>query len=146
VFVYNQTSKSESKFETPTFLISSSSYPYTDKPSAPLDLSISDITSTTCIFHWQPPKDNGGSDIIQYVVEKREANRRSWNKVATSATLELTIPNLTKNTQYLFCVAAENDVGTGEFAEMTEPITAKETFSMCLMDLFFIFTNTQILT
>lgn len=101
-----------------------------DKPSAPLDLSVSDITSNSCVFHWQPPKDNGGSEIKEYVVEKREANRRSWNKVDTSATLELTIPNLVKNTQYLFRVAAQNDVGIGEFAEMTEPVTAKETFSM----------------
>lgn len=89
--------------------------------------------ATSCVLHWQPPKDNGGSDIIQYIVEKREANRRSWNKVSTSTTLELTIPNLVKNTQYLFRVAAENDVGIGEFAELPEPVTAKEGFGKCYM-------------
>lgn len=82
----------------------------------------------SCVLHWQPPKDNGGSDIKKYVVEKREANRRSWNKVDTSATLELKIPKLTKNVQYVFRVAAENDVGIGEFAELPEPITAKDSF------------------
>jgi titin len=100
-----------------------------DKPSAPQDLSVTDIMVDSCIMHWQPPKDNGGCEIKQYVVEKREANRRSWNKVDTTATLELTITKLTKNIQYVFRVAAENDVGVGEFAELPEPVTAKETFS-----------------
>jgi hypothetical protein len=41
----------------------------------------------------------------------------------------MTIPKLTKNIQYVFRVAAENDVGIGEFAELPEPVTAKDTFS-----------------
>lgn len=101
---------------------------FSDKPSAPQDLSVTDVTAESCVFHWQTPKDDGGCEIKQYVVEKREANRRSWNKVATSATLEMTIPKLTKNVQYVFRVAAENEVGVGEFAELPEPVTAKDSF------------------
>lgn len=101
---------------------------YLDKPSAPVDVSADNITAESCDLHWQPPKDNGGCEIKQYVIEKREANRRSWNKVGTSATLEMTIPKLTKNIQYVFRVAAENEVGIGEFAELPEPVTAKDTF------------------
>ena len=37
-------------------------------------------------------------------------------------------PKLVENGQYLFRVFAENDVGIGEAVEITQPITAKNTF------------------
>ena len=110
---------------------------HTDKPSAPQNLSVTEVTSESCVFHWETPADNGGCEIKQYVIEKREANRRSWNKVGTVVTLEMTITKLVKNTTYVFRVAAENEVGVGEFAELPEPVTAKETFSESCLSLLY---------
>ena len=86
------------------------------------------MSAESCTLHWQPPKDNGGSDIKQYIIEKREANRRTWNKIGTTAELEFVAPKLVEKNQYVFRVFAENDVGIGEAVELTEPVVAKNTF------------------
>ena len=101
---------------------------FTDKPGAPEELSVSDITAESCTLHWQPPKDNGGSDIRDYIIEKREANRRSWNKIGTTSDLEFVVPKLIEKNQYVFRVFAENEVGVGEATELKEAVTAKNTF------------------
>ena len=61
----------------------------------------------------------------------REALRRSWNRAGyveahESLTYEATA--LTQGQQYSFRVAAENEVGLGEFVEMKQSVTAKSQF------------------
>jgi hypothetical protein len=36
---------------------------------------------------WNPPKDNGGADITNYVVEKKELRSAAWQKVQVSLSL-----------------------------------------------------------
>lgn len=62
-----------------------------DKPSAPQDLTVSDITATTMKLMWAPAKDDGGSALTHYVVEKRDANRVHWSIVSDSV-------------KFLFCI------------------------------------------
>lgn len=46
-----------------------------DKPGPPEGpLEASDMTPETCSLSWKPPKDDGGSSITNYVVEKQDAN------------------------------------------------------------------------
>ena len=80
---------------------------------------------------WELPEDNGGSDITKYHVEVRESLRHSWQRVSTVGAddaLEHTSTHLMVGQQYMFRVAAENDVGVSDYAELAKPVLAKSKF------------------
>lgn len=79
-------------------------------------------------MNWSPPEDNGGAEVIGYVLERREVNKRSWTKVSKPTELEFTDEGLTTGTNYVYRVAAENEVGVGEFNEMDKAVTPKSAF------------------
>lgn len=79
-------------------------------------------------LRWLPPADNGGGDILRYIVEKRDATRRSWQKVGETKNLEITADKLVEGNQYFFRVFAENEYGVSEPVELPEPVTAKNQF------------------
>ena len=76
-------------------------------------------------MRYDAPKDNGGSDITGYIIERREGTRLTWNATAEVTTMSYTAENLKEGQQYTFRVAAENEVGVGEFVEMPEAVTPK---------------------
>ena len=78
---------------------------------------------------WSKPKDDGGSPITEYVIEKREALRMMWKSVGSTSDTEFTVGRLTEGTQYVFRVAAENKVGVGAFVETSKGIAAKSPHS-----------------
>ncbi len=47
-----------------------------DHPTGPIRVIRG--TRNMLAIHWQPPKDNGGSPIEKYRIEKREADRSHW--------------------------------------------------------------------
>ncbi|ELT96015.1 hypothetical protein CAPTEDRAFT_56090, partial [Capitella teleta] len=96
-----------------------------DKPSPPMNLTVTDFSEATISLKWDLPEDDGGSEITGYVIEKRESNKRTWTKVSETTDMELTCSELTKNSQYIFRVAAQNESGVSEFVALTQPITAK---------------------
>ena len=89
------------------------------------------VTEESVSLAWQSPEDDGGSEIKQYVVEKREAGKRAWVECGSSAELQLLVSNLTDGQTYMFHVAAENDVGVGEFAELSKAVIPKSQFGEC---------------
>ncbi|XP_053407935.1 twitchin-like [Mercenaria mercenaria] len=90
-----------------------------DKPSAPKNLTVGDLTSRSCKLFWEKPENDGGSSIIEYIVRGREVNGKEWTQF-TCSTTECMIKNLKESTQYMFRVAATNKIGTGEFTAHTE--------------------------
>jgi titin len=88
-------------------------------PSAPLNLSQGETTETSVQLSWKPPSDDGGSDVSAYVVEQRYAKRTSWMKVTTTSDCDVTVSGLNEDNVYVIRVAAKNEVGVGEFAEIT---------------------------
>lgn len=103
---------------------------FVDKPTAPQDLTPSEVTADSITLTWQTPADNGGSEILEYIIEKKEFNRRTWQQMGTTKDLTFTIPKLLEGNQYFFKVAARNDIGIGDAAETKEAITAKNPFGM----------------
>lgn len=83
---------------------------------------------------WQEPESNGGIDIQNYIVEKRDVTKTSWLAAVTvdADALSCTVPKLFEGTQYLFRVSAENKIGTGPAAELTEPVTASLAYGLYL--------------
>lgn len=41
-----------------------------DVPSPPQDVAVNDIFQTSCVVSWKVPKDDGGSPLQHYVVER----------------------------------------------------------------------------
>lgn len=77
---------------------------------------------------WNPPRDDGGSKITNYVLEQRVGDSEIWHKL--SSTIKETnfkVTNLTRLKEYIFRVSAENMYGVGEPAQ-TSPIIAKYSF------------------
>ena len=52
-----------------------------DRPSPPSDLRADEFGGESLTLLWKPPKDDGGANITNYIVEKRERGARDWTKV-----------------------------------------------------------------
>ncbi|TKR69832.1 hypothetical protein L596_021933 [Steinernema carpocapsae] len=93
-----------------------------DTPAAPQNLHFSEVGHDCVTLHWEKPSHNGGATITAYVIEKKEADRRVFRKVAqTSGTKTHTyVDELEMETTYVFRVAAVNKFGHGVFAEFSE--------------------------
>lgn len=47
-----------------------------DRPLPPRNIVVSDIKAESCYLTWDAPKDNGGSEITNYIVERRDASKK----------------------------------------------------------------------
>lgn len=48
-------------------------------PRGPLE--VSGMTKTSFTIKWQPPENDGGTPITEYIVEMKEESKKSWQKV-----------------------------------------------------------------
>lgn len=89
---------------------------------------VRDIQKDTVTIEWKPPADDGGLDICKYSVEKCEANKGVWMKVAdvSKEVDSYCVQRLQEDSEYMFRVVAENPVGASEPLE-SEPVTVKPT-------------------
>eukprot|EP00061_Rhincodon_typus_P019056 g48497.t1 len=97
-----------------------------DVPDSPRGLQVSDITRDSVILTWNPPANDGGSRVINYVIEKCATTAEMWIRVAQSRDTHYTVVNLFGKTSYQFRVIAENKFGQSQPSEPTEPIITKE--------------------
>ena len=75
-------------------------------------------------LRWKKPKYDGGSQIINYIVEKREEFKDDWSKVKQLDKYILTheVKGLVPDKKYGFRVSAKNSIGVGEPAELQESV------------------------
>ncbi|ERL85176.1 hypothetical protein D910_02598 [Dendroctonus ponderosae] len=100
-----------------------------DRPGKPENLRADEFAGDALTLYWQPPKDNGGADITNYIIEKKEAKSSTWTKVSSYVTVPFVrIRNLTLGKEYDFRVIAENIYGQSEPAVTSEPIRARHPF------------------
>lgn len=100
-----------------------------DRPGKPQNLRADEFAGDALTLYWQPPKDDGGSEITNYVVEKKEAKAPTWTKVSSYVTVPFVrVRNLTLGHDYEFRVIAENQYGQSEPAITAEPIKARHPF------------------
>lgn len=104
----------------------------TGRPSPPAGpIEISSITSESCVVNWQPPEDDGGTDVTNYIVEKRESGSTAWQLINSSVKrTSLHVSHLTKYMQYTFRVSAESQFGVSKPTE-SETIVAEHPFCKC---------------
>lgn len=101
---------------------------------------MSDVTENSVTLKWSPPSKDGGSPVTGYVIEKRDTNRRTYMQVGTTHNCEFKATRLVQGSDYVFQVCAENDVGVGAAAELSQGVTAKSPFGKFCNKTFFCLT------
>lgn len=75
-----------------------------------------DNTSSIIELKWKPPKDDGGSALTNYIIERQQVGQPMWTKVADVSAERLTFRdrNVTHGRKYIYRICAENPEGIGE--------------------------------
>ena len=100
-----------------------------DPPGSAQNLTVIEFYKDYITISWEAPETDGGSPIIQYIIEKRDVTRSSgmWVLAGTvdAAEFQFRATKLFQGNVYQFRVFAENQVGPGVPATMSGTITAK---------------------
>ena len=102
--------------------------PLAEKPGKPGAPVYADIKDGRIPMTWTAPLNDGGAEIINYVLEQRVEGLFQWKRVTETTITELayTAKGLNTDDVYEFRVAAENKAGVGPFSESSTPVKAKE--------------------
>uniref|UniRef100_A0A663DYE3 Titin n=1 Tax=Aquila chrysaetos chrysaetos TaxID=223781 RepID=A0A663DYE3_AQUCH len=95
-------------------------------PQPPGKITVDDVTRNSISLSWAKPEHDGGSKIIQYIVEMQAKGSEKWSECARVKTLEAVITNLTQGEEYLFRVMAVNEKGKSDPKALAVPIVAKD--------------------
>ena len=98
------------------------------RPSNPQGpMKISDISTDRCLLEWLPPRDDGGSKIINYLVQKCAARSADeWTNVTRVCRYpKIQVKDLQEGTTYTFRVKAKNSAGLMSEPLLSEPVVTK---------------------
>ena len=89
------------------------------------------VTRDSITISWGPSKDDGGAEMIGYVVERRDASRNVWQRVGynDASTFTYTATGLIEDASYHFRVLAENSVGMSPPLTTVDAIVAKSPYT-----------------
>nr|CAB3264099.1 myosin-binding protein C, cardiac-type-like [Phallusia mammillata] len=86
-----------------------------DIPSKPRQVKLGEVVGNSASLKWEEPSDNGNTDILGYVVEKRDARSDEWYVVYDKLRhKQCQVSDLVLGNNYYFRVKAFNEVGVGE--------------------------------
>lgn len=107
-------------------------------PEGPLVFS--DITKRSGKVSWKHSKDNGGSPITHYIVEKREGWKTSWLPVerVEGDKLSCHLTHLQEGQEVNIRVSAKNVAGQSKYLEVDQSLIPKSPYSeyFCSSDYF----------
>ncbi|KAF5301256.1 hypothetical protein FQR65_LT00956 [Abscondita terminalis] len=94
-------------------------------PGKPQLVSESELTPDVVTIRWDPPKFDGGSPIIGYLVEHRRYGSPHWVRATPQLVrfTELSLSGLEPGWRYQFRISAENAVGVSIAGELSELLT-----------------------
>lgn len=84
------------------------------------------MTATSFTLAWQPSASDGGSPIIEYIVEMRESTKTEFKKIgaAKEGKTFISVSYLEKDHGYNFRITARNAVGLSDPYEPDDKIVA----------------------
>jgi len=89
-----------------------------------------DPGNTAAFLSWLPPIDTGGEPIIDYDIEYSTNNGVTWTPYVdtVSAETEADVTGLTNEVNYVFRVAAINQIGKGQWSLSSNQVTPSSIF------------------
>lgn len=102
-----------------------------DRPDPPRFVTVDNIGVDSLALTWKAPFWDGGSDITNYLVEKREHPLTSWLRVGNTRFTSMAVTGLASNKEYEFRVYADNLYGRSDPSEVstiakTKPTTVRK--------------------
>ncbi|XP_056316397.1 immunoglobulin-like and fibronectin type III domain-containing protein 1 [Danio aesculapii] len=97
-----------------------------DKPGPPRGpVEVNETTSSALELKWNPPKDEGGSAVTNYIIEKLQVGQNTWQKVGdiSASHLNFRDRSVSLGKRYIYRIYAENPEGISEALE-TDKIMA----------------------
>lgn len=98
------------------------------KPKGPIQ--VSEVTADGCKLAWQPPEDDGGQPLENYVVERMDTDTGRWVPVCSSKAPEAEVGGLIEGKEYQFRVRAVNPDGESDALETDLPTLAKNPYDV----------------
>ena len=94
-------------------------------PSSPRNVSARRGDASVTVV-WKTPSSNGGSAIVDYVVQRSADGASTWTTVpdGVGTARRVTVGGLTNGQRYQFRVAAVNAVGSGPWSEVVSAVPA----------------------
>ncbi|XP_062456920.1 LOW QUALITY PROTEIN: myosin-binding protein C, fast-type [Rhea pennata] len=93
-----------------------------ERPGAPPHaVKVKEVWGFNALLEWEPPKDDGNSDITGYCVQKADKKTMEWFTVYEHNRLtRCTVPDLVMGNEYLFRVYSENVCGLSETPALSQ--------------------------
>ncbi|XP_049648674.1 myosin-binding protein C, fast-type [Accipiter gentilis] len=86
-----------------------------ERPGPPRAVQVKDVWGFNALLEWEPPQDDGNSEITGYTVQKADKKTMEWFTVYEHNRLpRCTVSELVMGNEYLFRVYSENQCGTSE--------------------------------
>ncbi|UYV79450.1 unc-22 [Cordylochernes scorpioides] len=96
------------------------------RPEGPLQ--VTDVHKEGCKLKWNKPKDDGGTPIKSYEIEKLDKESGRWTRCGKTDKPDFEVTGLTPGKEYLFRVTAVNEEGESEHLETLQGVVAKNPY------------------
>lgn len=89
-------------------------------------MEVVETTSSVIEIKWNPPKDDGGSPVTNYIIERQQVGQSLWAKLGDISADKATYRdrNVTHGKKYNYRIFAENPEGLSDALETTDSIMA----------------------
>ncbi|KAI4881018.1 hypothetical protein NFI96_011268, partial [Prochilodus magdalenae] len=87
------------------------------KPSPPKGpIEVLESTDSVIELKWNPPSDDGGSAVTNYIIERQQAGQSLWKKLGDVSADRVTFKdkNVSHGKRYIYRIYAENPEGIGD--------------------------------
>ena len=103
-----------------------------DKPGQPQGpLEVSDVKADSCVLSWIPPKNDGGTPITNYIIEKFDPKTNDWQKVSSYCKVPFyEAIGLEEGKPYKFRVSAENAQGQSIPLQTEKTVIPRNPYSL----------------
>ena len=94
-----------------------------DVPGLVTDLKPVVVTRKMIFLNWDDPVDDGGSDLLGFIVERKDGKMNTWRQPFETVSSKCECAGIVEGQVYTFRVIAKNKYGLGPPVELA-PITA----------------------